>query len=224
MKLLLTSEHGGNILPKEFKQLIPKKVLLTHRAIDIGANDLALFLQKKTKAPLVSNLISRLLIEFNRSLHHRQLFSSYSKTLPPSVKKRLIDELYLPYRRDVKKKIGKKETLHLSIHSFTPKLRGKVRAFDIGILYDPKRELEKAAAHYLKKLLAKRGWSVRLNAPYKGASDGLTTSLRSEFKEKRYLGIELEVNQKLFKMGKSSIKRDIADAILELLDATKTAH
>ena len=37
---------------------------------------------------------------------------------------------------------------------------------------------------------------VRFNYPYKGTSDGLTTTLRKKFGP-RYVGIEIEINQKL---------------------------
>jgi hypothetical protein len=35
---------------------------------------------------------------------------------------------------------------------------------------------------------------VRRNYPYRGAADGLTTSLRRKLNTPRYLGIEIEVN------------------------------
>jgi hypothetical protein len=38
---------------------------------------------------------------------------------------------------------------------------------------------------------------IRMNYPYLGKADGFTTSLRQEFQE-QYIGIELELNQKLF--------------------------
>ena len=37
---------------------------------------------------------------------------------------------------------------------------------------------------------------VRRNYPYRGDADGLTTTLRRRFPWQRYLGIEIEVNQK----------------------------
>jgi hypothetical protein len=36
---------------------------------------------------------------------------------------------------------------------------------------------------------------VRLNYPYAGAADGLTTWLRRRHPQSRYLGVELEINQ-----------------------------
>ena len=38
---------------------------------------------------------------------------------------------------------------------------------------------------------------MRRNAPYRGDTDGLTTALRRELPEGRYLGLELELNQAL---------------------------
>jgi hypothetical protein len=37
---------------------------------------------------------------------------------------------------------------------------------------------------------------VRLNYPYRGSSDGLTTHLRRLHRDSDYAGVELEVNQK----------------------------
>ncbi|MFI4875804.1 MAG: N-formylglutamate amidohydrolase, partial [Blastopirellula sp. JB062] len=38
---------------------------------------------------------------------------------------------------------------------------------------------------------------IRFNYPYLGKADGLTTSLRKKLTGDRYVGIELEVNQRL---------------------------
>jgi hypothetical protein len=38
---------------------------------------------------------------------------------------------------------------------------------------------------------------VRRNYPYRGTADGFTTYLRRQFSARKYLGIELEVNQSL---------------------------
>lgn len=88
--------------------------------------------------------------------------------------------------------------LHLGIHSFTPELRGEVRRADMALLYDPSRARERALCvawtEALRRLLP--GRHVRRNYPYRGRSDGLTTSLRAAHGEEGYLGIEIEVNQK----------------------------
>lgn len=101
--------------------------------------------------------------------------------------------LSLPKRTDV-------AIVHLGIHSFTPVLNGKVRNTDIGILYDPARPQERAYAQVIKDEIKRLypAMKVRFNYPYKGTSDGLTTTLRKKFGP-RYVGIEIEINQKFFK-------------------------
>ena len=89
--------------------------------------------------------------------------------------------------------------VHLGIHSFTPVLNGKPRNTDIGILYDPARPLERKYAQVIKDEIKRLHphMKVRFNYPYKGTSDGLTTSLRKKFGP-HYVGIEIEINQKFF--------------------------
>ena len=89
--------------------------------------------------------------------------------------------------------------VHLGIHSFTPVLNGKVRNTDIGILYDPSRPQERAYAQVIKSEIKRLypTMKVRFNYPYKGTTDGLTTTLRKKFGQ-RYVGIEIEINQKFF--------------------------
>ena len=83
LKLVITCEHGGNKIPKEYEHLFNdhKEVLNTHRAWDPGAlliyNN---FINKNEYFHLHSD-ISRLLIELNRSLHHSKLFSEFTNDL-----------------------------------------------------------------------------------------------------------------------------------------------
>lgn len=203
MKLLLTCEHGGNQLPKGYDYLFNAnpEVLNTHRAYDLGALDLF-----RTLKPLAhfskSSKTSRLMIELNRSLLHPQLFSEFSKHLSVSEKLALVENIYRPYRNSVEKWIGVQieageDVLHISVHSFTPKLNHEERHCDVGWLYDPKRTAEKTLCVQLKTLLleADPQLNVRFNYPYLGTADGFTTYLRTKFPE-HYIGIELEVNQK----------------------------
>jgi len=57
--------------------------------------------------------------------------------------------------------------------------------------------VEKKFAEEWKKNISNR-LRVRMNQPYKGKADGLITNLRKLFSEEAYLGIELEVNHKLY--------------------------
>ncbi len=202
MQLILSCEHGGNIIPTEYKYLFKDKkhILKGHRGWDAGALILANSLKESLSIPLVSSDISRLLIDLNRSLHHRGLFSVYSNMLDQETKKQIIESIYQPYRGKVKSLINKKETIHLSIHSFTPVLDELTRIADIGLLYDPARKKEKQFCQRLKNQIKQYipKAKIRSNYPYKGKADGFTTYLRKQYSEKSYCGIEIEINQKHF--------------------------
>lgn len=88
--------------------------------------------------------------------------------------------------------------MQLSIHSFTPILRGEKRNADFGILYDPSRFRERRFSDLLKTNLLGNfsGLKIRKNYPYRGTADSLVTYFRKLFLDEEYMGIELEVNQK----------------------------
>lgn len=203
MKLVLTCEHGGNEIPTKYLPLFKdaQAALNSHRGLDLGALDLfdhlsklAFFSQFSTK--------SRLLIELNRSLKLRYLFSEFTGNLSFKDTFELIDSYYFPYRYEVEKNISAlitkgEEVLHFSVHSFTPVWKGITRNADIGLLYDPSKTQEKDFCKNLKQqlLLQSPALKIRFNYPYLGTADGFTTYLREIFPE-NYSGIELEVNQK----------------------------
>ena len=105
---------------------------------------------------------------------------------------------YDPYRRALVAEIeGRQPCRHLSVHSFTPNLNGRSRRFDVGLLYDPARRSEVAWVSRLMSLIRAVGLDVRLNQPYAGTDDGMTTWLRSRFTDAAYAGVELEVSHRL---------------------------
>ena len=93
--------------------------------------------------------------------------------------------------------------IHVASHSFTPELNGHVRTADIGLLYDPARPGEVAFSSAWLAALAHRdpGLRLRRNYPYLGTSDGLTMALRRRHPPDRYIGVELEVNQRYVEAG-----------------------
>ena len=217
MKLMLTCEHASYRLPAAFKKAVPAEVLKTHRAYDIGA--LAVFrkLVKFAKPEFsCEGKFSRLFLDLNRTITNKSAFSEYYESLEASDKtaaekaKAQATAYWKEYRAAIEKFVetalksktrtakSEPEIVHLGIHSFTPVLNGKVRNADIGILYDPSRPQERAYADVIKDEIKRLypAMKVRFNYPYKGTSDGLTTTLRKKFGP-QYVGIEIEINQKL---------------------------
>jgi predicted N-formylglutamate amidohydrolase len=211
MKLILSCEHSGNKVPVKYQHLFKKNIpiLNSHRGYDFGALDVFNALKPLSKASFFSEQ-SRLLIELNRSLHHKNLFSEFSKDLPLEEKEFLIKK-YKSYRNSVETAVRKgvdnhKLLVHLSVHSFTPILNTVERNCDIGLLFDSRKGQEKEFSYQLKKeiLVLNDTLNVRYNYPYLGKADGFTSYLRKQFPE-NYIGIEIEVNQKFSKENKIDI-------------------
>jgi len=208
LRFLLTCEHGGNHVPAAFTHLFEahQELLASHEGYDIGAKDLFQELEDLAKKAFLAEN-SRLLVELNRSLHHKQLFSKITRKLPENEKQQILREHYKPYREQVEGLVhdfvmAGRQVLHIAVHTFTPVLNGEERQGDIGLLYDTKRNPEQVFCREWKQHLQQLGPDllIRFNYPYLGISDGLPTYLRRKFNAKQYIGIELEVNQK-FPLG-----------------------
>jgi len=205
-KIIVTCEHGANRVPKKYRHLFAsaENILATHRGYDIGAAQLARRLSKVFPAPLFTGKYSRLLADLNRHPGHRNVFSRFTAGLDMDEKQYVLKTYHAPYRRAVENHIQEEvanngKVLHLSVHSFTPLLNGKIRSADIGFLYDPKRVIEKNVARLLLETFKNNLNTLRhrCNYPYLGVSDSLTTALRKKFSDACYAGIEFEINQKL---------------------------
>jgi predicted N-formylglutamate amidohydrolase len=156
------------------------------------------------KAPLVTSTVSRLLIDLNRSIGHPQLFSEATRGVPAKQRAGIVEQHYWPYRKQVERLVRQsvsrgRRVIHISSHSFTEELNGKVRRADVGLLYHPARRGEAELCARWKASLAASApqLRVRRNYPYAGKADGLTSHLRSRFPRSVYVGIELEVNQSI---------------------------
>ena len=201
--ILLTCEHGGNDVPLEYRHLFAqaRHVLETHRGWDIGILPFAEEMARELQAPLISSTVSRLLVELNRSLGHPQLFSEFSEKLPKAARQELLQKYYFPHRETVGQAVRRAleygRVFHITVHSFTPELNGQVRNADITLLYDYRRPEERRLSTAWQKELEKNlAVKVRRNYPYRGHTDGLTTTLRKRWEESQYVGICIEVNQK----------------------------
>lgn len=204
---MLTCEHASNRLPAAFKKAVPESVLNTHRAYDIGAAQVFRKLVKFAKPEFYcEGKYSRLFVDLNRTITNKSAFSEYYEQLDKATASKVKAQAtayWSEYRAAIEKFVkanAKKEIIHLGIHSFTPELNGKVRNTDIGILYDPSRPKECELAQVIKAEIKRLHpeMKVRFNYPYKGTSDGLTTTLRKKIGP-RYAGLEIEINQKFFK-------------------------
>ncbi len=213
--LVLSCEHFTNTIPEEYKSLFlnADKILETHRGWDIGANIILKYLENTYGITPWKGEVSRLLVDLNRSIGHKNLYSEFSKVLSRADRIAILDSYYYPYRDSFESEIiglnptKKQPIIHISIHSFTPIWKGLPRNAEIGILYDTSHLPEKDFSLIWKKEIASKypEFKVRSNFPYLGKSNSFPTELRRKYKQK-YIGIELEVNQKLFADDGKSVK------------------
>lgn len=204
--LLLTCEHGGARVPARYRGLFrtraAREALRTHRGSDHGALALARALQRLLEAPLYESTVTRLLVDLNRSVGHPQLFSEFSKPLDPAERAALLARHYFPHRDAVESWIDKQvsrghQVVHVGVHSFAPRVDGRVRTADVGLLYDPARVGERRLCRAWKAAVLEvdPALRVRRNYPFLGKADGFVTHLRAVFGPRKYVGVELEVNQ-----------------------------
>lgn len=205
-EVIITSEHATCAVPPAYRHLFRNKgeVLQSHRGYDPHSLEMANALASRLNCELFQGSVSRLLVELNRSLDHKSLFSEFSRSLSATRKADVLNDYYFPYReaieREIRSRIQKRKVvLHLSVHTFTPILKGKPRIADVGLLFDPSREQEASLMRFWQRAISKQVPELRTrrNYPYHGKSDGLTTALRRKFRDENYLGIEIEVRNSL---------------------------
>ncbi len=222
---IFTCEHGGNRVPAPYRRLFrdQRALLDSHRGYDPGSLVMAKALAGAFGAPLVASTVSRLLVDLNRSIGHPQLFSAITRAVPARTRAQIVEHHYRPYRTQVERLVGQAvarghRVIHISSHSFTAELNGRVRRADIGLLYHPGRRGEAEVCARWKESLAASASDLRVrrNYPYAGKGDGLTSHLRLRFAQSDYVGIELEVNQGIvFAAGRrwTALRRKLIDSL-----------
>ena len=207
---VITCEHGGRAVPSAYAALFAgqQAVLDSHRGWDPGALALGAQMARALGVPLHAATTTRLLVELNRSIGHPQLFSEFTRGLPPAQRQQILQHHYRPHRDAVEGAIAGHiaaghRVIHIASHSFTPVLNGVARRADVAWLYDPRRAGEKTFAAAWLMAFAQRAPTLQLrrNYPYQGRGDGLTALLRKRFPDESYVGIELEVNQRFILAG-----------------------
>jgi predicted N-formylglutamate amidohydrolase len=225
---IITCEHGGNTVPPAYAAYFAghEALLQTHRGWDLGALPLAEDLAKALAAPLFAATTTRLLIDLNRSIGHRDLYSEATRMLPLAACQEIIKTYYRPHRDSVEAEVAcliatGRRVVHIASHSFTPELAGVVRRADVGWLYDPRRADEGLFAQQWLAALGRLRPDLKLrrNYPYQGKGDGLTSLLRQRHSNAQYVGIELEVNQRFFTAGGAAwpaLRAALTQALVEV--------
>ncbi|MCB0361564.1 MAG: N-formylglutamate amidohydrolase, partial [Bdellovibrionales bacterium] len=171
-QVLLLCEHASNTLPIWANGYFPpdaRKLLNSHRAWDKGVASLGKGLAQEIHCPLILGKHSRLLLDLNRSLDSKALWSEWSREMSEKLKQKAIREFYLSYRKEAREclrhHLSKGPTLVLALHSFTPTWKGKDRPTDLGILFRPETSRERQMADWMRLQLGLRlpNWKIHFN-------------------------------------------------------------
>lgn len=227
--LVLTCEHASPAVPPEYAGLgLTPALLRDHIGWDIGAATVTEELSRQLRAAGVLSAASRLLVDCNRDLVDADLMphASHGIAIPgnahidESERRARLARFYEPYHGAVDAAVrARPGALLLSIHTFTPRLNGSERPFDVGVLFDDYADL----ADGLAADIAAAGFAVRMNEPYSGL-DGLIFSARCHGRRHGARYLELEINNRLLRRDDEAraVARRLVEAVGRLVDLATT--
>jgi predicted N-formylglutamate amidohydrolase len=231
--LVLTCEHASFRLPPGEDLGVADEVLRSHAGWDPGAYDIAARVGEALGLAVHAGAFSRLYVDLDRPADHPDVVpvTSFGARVPGNLglpadeRARRVAVFHAPYwasvRRDVAARVlDRGRCLHLTSHTFDPRLAPEHRAFDIGVLYDPARPFEAALAEQLQFGMRAAGFTVRANQPYRGTEPGITASMRLEQPATAYAGIEIETSQSLARQpgATARVAATLAELVPRLLE------
>lgn len=178
---LITCDHATNVVPPFVgggDLGLPAEDMQRHIAYDVGAYAVSRLLGERLNAPVVASNFSRLVIDPNRGEDDPTLLMRlYDGTIIPAnrhadeaEREVRLERCYRPYHAALAELAARPGTVIISMHSFTPQLRGRpARPWEIGILYP---EGEAFSPHVIDTLQAQGDLCVGVNEPYTGYLPG----------------------------------------------------
>ena len=182
--LILVCDHASNAVPPTVNPLgLPEEEMRRHIAWDVGGRGLTLGLAERLRAPAVLSCWSRLVIDPNRCTDDPTLVMKLydgtviegNRSVDEAETQRRIETLYTPYHVTIDRYLDQmiadgRPPAIVSIHSFTPQLKGRPpRPWHVGLLWDRDDRLFRPLYSRLRQ---ERGLDVGDNEPYSGRLAG----------------------------------------------------
>lgn len=205
--LLLLCDHASKAVPKALGDLgIADTELSRHIGWDIGALDAALELSEVLDAPLIASGCSRLVIDCNRWPGGEGSTPEVSDGTEVPANKGLTKEqidaraaaCFWPYHREVDRLLdamsaGGRKICMLVVHSFTPVMKGFVRPWHVGVLWNDDPRLPEPL---LAELRCDKSLVIGDNEPY-SARASYEYTLTAHARPRAIPHCSLEVRQDL---------------------------
>jgi predicted N-formylglutamate amidohydrolase len=237
--LLLVCDHAANAVPAALSGLgLTAEQLDHHIAWDIGAAALTRALAARLDATAVLAGYSRLLIDCNRAPDARDLVAAVSDGIAVPANSGLtlaertsrLDHYHSPYHQQIEALLTDPArpvpvSAIVSIHSFTPRMNGHSRPWQLGILFD---EDDRLAQEIYAQCRSEDGFVVGLNQPY-APSDGVYYTLTRHAVSRNLAAVMLEVRNDLLHSPAAieheaeRLARWLAQALLALSDVPARA-
>ncbi len=204
---VLICDHASHAIPPELGGLgISHEQLTRHVGWDIGAAKLTERLSASLDAPALLAGFSRLVVDCNRAPDDPTLICEISdglivpgnREISDAERQRRIERYFTPYHSSVAAVVDNALTRApqpaiLSIHSFTPRMKGRDRPWHTGILWNNDGRL---ALPLIQALREEPGMVVGDNEPYSGRSQA-GYSIREHGERRGLPHVLVEVRQDL---------------------------
>jgi predicted N-formylglutamate amidohydrolase len=201
---VLVCDHASNRIPERYGTLgLTPTQRLMHIAWDPGALAVAYVLADLLDAPLVQSTVSRLIIDPNRDLDAPDLITTLSERteikanvhLNPRERAHRITAFHAPFHRAVaavldQRKSQGRETILITVHSFTPVYKDVARPWPIGLIHGRDSRFTRAVADTLTADMP--GLDVGWNQPYSGL-EGVTYTLEHHGDGRRLQSCMIEI-------------------------------
>ncbi|MDD9906227.1 MAG: N-formylglutamate amidohydrolase [Rhodospirillaceae bacterium] len=227
---VVVCDHGGEAVPAKLDGLgLDPADRARHIAWDIGASATARELAQRLDAPAVLSSFSRLVIDLNRPPDDLTSIREISDgVLVPGNRNLSADDtaqrvasVFEPYHDAVSAAMDRAgervaALALISIHSFTPVMKGFERPWHIGVLFGPDARMAK---RFIAALSKNADVCVGANKPYSGY-DLYGYTVETHAMPKGYPNILLEIRQDLIdtQHGAEKWAAIIADALAPILD------
>ncbi len=227
---LLVCDHAGRRIPRRLQNLgLADSDLARHIAWDIGIAGVARHLADRLDACLVMQPYSRLLIDCNRPPGTPESIVAASdgtpivanKNLPAHEAEQRMREIFVPYHSTIARHLdaratARRQTILISLHSFTPVYAGVARPWQAGVLYNRYSALARVL---LELLRSQRELIVGDNEPYTVDDEtDYTIPVHGEMRGIPHAAIE--IRQDL--IGEEPGQRQWADRLADLLPRAAT--
>lgn len=221
---VLVGDHAGAAIPAALGSLgLPPEELRRHIALDLGVEEMGRAMAEILDAPFVSQAYSRLVVDCNRHPGDPEWAATESDgtaiaanaDLSPVGRAAREGEIFEPYHAAIAallddRTAAGRETIFVSLHSFTPAMGDTVRPWEIGILHDGHRD--EFALRLLERLRA-GGRAIGDNEPYRMDATDYTVPRHAYPRDLPY--VEIEVRQDILGEQSSAIVALLCDALRE---------